>query len=98
MMGCPQKEAPETLFVSRYLTEHMILKVIQRVAEEKGEFTNKNIFETMGRVWHDLVTECVWDFIVWDKTKEFNFFAARKNCDTKTREIVLRYLDGHYGN
>lgn len=75
------------------VTEQLVLKTIHKIKGDRGEVSIKDMKEILGRVYHDLVTEELWNFIKRKRVGSFNFHVARKMVERKTRDIALLYFN-----
>lgn len=84
-------DSPEVAFCN-LLTDSIIEKIIAAIIERDGKVSIKNMKEILGRSWHDLFTEELWNFVKKSKVKEFDFHKAHKLCVEKTKQSFLEYL------
>lgn len=89
-----KKDPPELRFICENVTETLILKTIAKIKMEQGESHIKQMAQVLGRVWYDIFTEELWNFVKKDKTKEFNFREAQRLATMKTRNVALDYFNG----
>lgn len=87
-------EGPEMKFVSTELTSANVMKVIEKIREEKGEVSVRDMGRVLGEVWYDLVNEELWDFVKNKKWPVFDFSRAQKLATEKTRDLALSYFNG----
>lgn len=92
--GTGNKDPKEVRFASTYVTEHLVLKVIDKIRDEHGSASVRNMPEILGRVWYDVFNEELWNFVKKEKVGKFDFRAARKLVERKTRDIALAYFNG----
>ena len=81
-------------FVSTELTSANVMKVIEKIREEKGEVSVRDMGRVLGEVWYDLVNEELWDFVKNKKWPVFDFSRAQKLATEKTRDLALSYFNG----
>ena len=95
VFGASQGDPPELRFVSKYVTDQFVLKTIHTIEDQKGrKLVIQDMSEAVGRVWYDLFTEELWNFIKKEKVSTFDFKVAQKMCVDKTRNTVLAYVNG----
>lgn len=93
--GAGKTDPAEVRFVANRLRNEMIEKTIHKVAADKQEdATVRHMAAVLGRVWYDLFTEELWDFVKKDRVGAFDFNAARKLVEQKTRDLALAYYNG----
>jgi len=92
--GARKHDPPEIRFVSKFLDDTIVIKVIDKIKQEKGEITIKDMPRILQTVWYDLFNEELWGFVSKSKVKEFNFDTACRLATKKTREIALAYFNG----
>jgi hypothetical protein len=91
---CTNKDAPEILFVARIVTDEFIKKEIGKIEDRGSAFASTNIFELIGRVWHEAFTQELWDFVKKNNVAAFDFKEARHLCTRKTHDTALAILGG----
>ena len=77
----PSKEAE---FVSTYCTEAMILKEQSKIQP----WSSKKIPQLLNTIYHELINECIWDYIKKAKNPTLNFRAIQGLCMAKTKEVI----------
>ena len=93
--GANRKDGPETRFASFFVCQTIVLKEIEKIKDDHEGFIHiKSMPEVMGRVWHALFHEELWNFIKKEKVKEFDFKVAEKQVYAAVREIALAYFNG----
>lgn len=88
-MGPPEIQSQTTIeekIVNNYLTEHKIEKVYAKIKSQKG-WESKFIPELLGRVWHDLITEEIWDIIKDYKNPIIDFNSLHYECISKIKKV-----------
>jgi hypothetical protein len=88
--GCPETEnrLVEQDFVDMNVDVHLIDKTIAKIEEAEGtRWRSTYIPRLLNTVYHDLVTECIWDFIIKKKIKIFDFKKAQTLCIMKIKEL-----------
>jgi len=93
--GANKKDGPELRFASFFVCQAIVLKEIEKIKDDHEGFIHiKSMPEVMGRVWHALFHEELWNFIKKEKVKEFDFKVAEKQVYAAVREIALAYFNG----
>jgi len=92
--GAGHKEPVELQFAAACVTEHLVLKIIDKIRDERGSVSVRNMPEILGRAWHDVFNEELWGFVKKHRVGKFDFRAARKLVERKTRDIALAYFNG----
>ena len=64
-MGAPEigGQTVEEKIVDQYVTSHLIDKVVAKITNEEGAWQQKFIPRLLQTVWHDLITEEMWDIL-----------------------------------
>lgn len=63
----------EEQIVDDFVESHLINKTYDKIRIEKEGFSSKNIPELLNRVYHDLVSEEIWDIVKKNKNPTINF-------------------------
>ena len=92
--GASKKDPAALRLAASAFIPDIIIKTIQKIRDEKGEASVRNMAEVLGRVWHDVFQEYLWDFVKKEKVGDFNFRDARRLVENRTREIALAYFNG----
>lgn len=92
--GAGRKDDPELRFVANHLTPSLVQKIIDKIRDEKGEVSVRDMTRVLHQTWYDLFHEELWDFTKKARTKEFNLQAARRLAEGKTRQIALAIFNG----
>lgn len=91
----PKGDPAELRFVSLRLRAELVEKTIHKIAADRQEdSTVRHMAAVLGRVWYDLFTEELWDFVKKERVGVFDFNAARKLVEQKTRDLALAYYNG----
>lgn len=71
-----------------FVSDHLINKEIAKIQNERGytRLEPKMIGETMGKVWHALITEEIWDILKKYRNPKIDFSLLRKLCDQKIKD------------
>lgn len=94
--GAAKHDPVELRFVSDRLTETLVMKNVHKTADEKGESPRvQHMGAVIGRTWHDLLREELYDWLITTKKQPvFDFQAARKLSDARTRDVALAHYNG----
>jgi len=91
------KNDPVELHFAALATEQFVYKTINKIAmgDEAGGrvLTIRDMLEVLGRVWHDLFQEELWDFIRKNHVKAFDFHSSRKMVETRTKTLFLGWME-----
>lgn len=63
----------EDAIAEEFVTIHMVEKVVEKIRLEHGQFGAKHIGQLLGTVFHDLVTEEIWEAIKKHKNPKIDF-------------------------
>jgi hypothetical protein len=91
--GATKHDAPELRFAAT-VTDEAVMKVIHKIADERGACTVKQMGEVLGRLWYDAFTDNLWAFVKKEKVGAFNFSEARRLVEAKARTVALDYFNG----
>ena len=77
------------------VTDHLVAKVVQEVAALHDEAPSiRHTGEVIGRVWHTLVQEELWDFQLKRHGPTVDFKVAQKLAGRATRDLALAIYNG----
>jgi hypothetical protein len=88
------KNDPVELRFAATVTDEAVMKVIYKIADERGGCTVRQMGEVLGRVWYDAFTDNLWAFVKKEKPGAFNFNEARRLVETKARTVALDHFNG----
>lgn len=88
------KNDPVELRFAATVTDEAVMKVICKIADERGACTVRQMGEVLGRVWYDAFTDNLWAFVKKEKPGAFNFNEARRLVETKARTVALDHFNG----
>lgn len=80
-------ELMEEKIINNYITQHLVDKVFAKIQLEEGGWSGKYIPRLLGEVWHDLITEEMWDILKKNKNPRIDFAMLNKLCIAKIKEI-----------
>jgi len=74
-MGAPRAKnnLVEIEAVEKFLTKAMVEKVHAKIKLDNDGWSSRDIPQLFGRVWHDFVTECIWEIVNKMKRPTINF-------------------------
>jgi len=81
------KEQIEHKIVEKYVDDHLINKVFSKITNEMGGWNSKYIPRLLGTVYHDLITEEIWDIIKKMKYPTIDFKRLNGMTIQKIKEI-----------
>jgi hypothetical protein len=77
----------ETKIVEEFLTPHLVEKTYEKIRVQEDGWSSKKIPMLLGRVWHDFITEELWDAIKKHKQPRIDFRRLNQLVIQKTKEI-----------
>lgn len=78
----------EQLFVNQKCTKALGEKVKAKIENETGDWNSKMIPRLLNTIFHDLVTEEIWDFIKKNKNPTINFRTLQTLTNIKVKELL----------
>lgn len=90
-MGAPivsGSKIVEEEIVFEFVTESFILKEQAKITNELGEWTSKSIPRLLGTVYHELVTEEIWNILKKHKNPRINFSLLNKLTINKVKKVI----------
>ncbi len=63
----------EDTIVDEHVSTHLIEKTFDKIRVANDGFNSKNIPELLNRVYHDMVSEEIWNFVKKHKNPTINF-------------------------
>ena len=90
-MGAPLVNGSKLVeedIVEQYVTEHFILKEQAKIVLEEGEWNNKLIPKLLGVVFHELITEEIWNILKKHKNPKINFSLLNKMTTDKVKKVI----------
>lgn len=87
-MGAPEvgQMTTEERIVEEFVTQHLVDKVYAKIANEDG-WSSKMIGKLLGVVWHDLVTEELWEITKKYKNPKIDFKRLNTYTIHKIKEL-----------
>jgi hypothetical protein len=85
---CTERKIVEEDIANAYITESLCTKVYAKIVNEKQGWTSKYIPELLGRVFHDLVVEELWQYIVKEKSPTINFGMLKHFTIARVKETL----------
>jgi len=89
-MGAPLVQGStmvEQEMVEKYITLAVVDKTIAKIENDNDGFSSKNIGQLLGTVFHELVTENIWDFVKKNKMPSINFKALNRLCIMRIKQL-----------
>lgn len=80
-------EILESKLVDEYVTTHLVDKVVDKIRTQHGCFEAKNIGQLLGMVWHDLVSEELWEILKKYKNPKIDFTMLHKLTIKKIKDL-----------
>lgn len=78
----------ESQIISKFLTPEHIQKEYHKMIEIYGEFTPKNIFELLNRVFEEFIKDNMILILKKIKSPTINFRVLKQLCDTMVKEVL----------
>lgn len=73
--------------VDQFVTTHLIDKTYDKIRTEQEGFNSRNIPELLGRVYHDLVSEEIWEIVKTHKNPTIHFRTLNTLTIRKIKEL-----------
>ena len=88
-MGAPEVGGAviEETIVREFVTDHLINKSVAKITVDNDGWTSKMIPRLLGMVWHDLITEELWEILKRHKNPKIDFATLNRFCIMKVKEI-----------
>lgn len=88
-MGAPviNGDLVEEKIVNEFVTQHLVDKVVAKIALENGGWSSKYIGQLLGVVWYDLVREELWDILKKFNSPKIDFKLLQRFTISKVKEI-----------
>lgn len=77
----------EERIINDYVTQHLVDKVHAKISLDHDGWNSKMIPQLLGIVWHDLITEEIWDILKKYKNPKIDFGALNRFCIMKVKEL-----------
>lgn len=87
-MGAPISSCTkmvEEKICDEFLSDHLIQKTKAKIEVENDCWSSKFIPQLLGRVYHDLVTENIWDICKKHKNPKIDFKSLKRFCNIKIK-------------
>jgi len=87
-MGAPEIGGVviEETIAREFVTSHLIDKSVAKITLENDGWTSKMIPRLLGMVWHDLITEELWEILKKHKNPTIDFATLNRFCIMKIKE------------
>lgn len=88
-MGAPEIGGmmTEEKICEEFVTQHLVDKVHAKIENEKGEWSSKCIGQLLGVVWHDLITEEIWEILKRNKNPKIDFKTLQRFCNMRVKVL-----------
>lgn len=73
--------------VDQFVTTHLIDKTYDKIRTEREGFNSRDIAELLGRVYHDLVSEEIWEIVKQNKNPTIHFRTLNTLTIRKIKEL-----------
>ena len=70
-----------------FVTQHLVDKVHAKIALQHGGWSSKMIGQLLGVVWHDLITEEIWEILKRHKNPKIDFKTLQRFCTMRIKEL-----------
>ena len=89
-MGCStfENRPIEEKIAQEFVTVHLVEKVIAKIRSNEGTFTAKHIPRLLHTVFHDVITEELWEAIKRHKNPKIDFKLLNQFITKQTKEIT----------
>lgn len=77
----------EERIVDEFVTQHLVDKVYAKIETAEGGWQSKFIPRLLGEVWHDLVTEEMWEIVKKHKNPRIDFGGLQRFCNMKVKQL-----------
>lgn len=77
----------EERIVDEFVTQHLVDKVHAKIVNAEGGWQSKFIPRLLGEVWHDLVTEEMWEIVKKHKNPKICFAGLQRFTNIKVKEL-----------
>lgn len=94
VFGATKHDPVELKLASRCVSLELVLKTIYKIKDERGEISIRQMPEVLGRVWYDVFSENLWEFVKKEKVTKLDFREARRLVEKYAREFALDYFNG----
>jgi hypothetical protein len=84
----------EEEIANEFVTEHVVNKVLEKIRNEHGLFSAKNIPQLLNTVYHDLITEEMWEILKKHKNPRIDFRTLNTLTITRVKAILPELFGG----
>lgn len=78
----------EEKIVDEFVSNHLVKKNHAKIATENDGWQSKFIGQLLGRVWHDLITEEMFEILKRHKNPKIDFAAMVRLCNARVKSIM----------
>lgn len=82
------KEMVEIAICDKYLTKHLVDKTYAKITNENGGWNSKYIPRLLHTIYHDLVTEELWEAVKEHKNPTINFKTLNSVAINRTKSLL----------
>lgn len=89
-MGAPvmgQKIIEEKL-IERFVSEHLVQKAHAKIVNDCDGWSSRHIPRLLNTVWHDLITEEMWQIIKEYKNPNIDFSVLSRLCTSRVKQLM----------
>lgn len=89
-MGAPKVQGSSIIeqeMVEKYVTLAIVEKTIAKIENDHGGWSSKYIKQLLGTVFHELVSENIWDFVKKNKMPTIDFKALNRMCTMRVKQL-----------
>jgi len=89
-MGAPESQGRDFIeedIAEEYLTSEVIEKVYAKIVNDTGAWRSEYIPRLLGTVFHDFVTECIWEVIKKKKNPRIDFKLLQRFTVIKVKQV-----------
>jgi hypothetical protein len=77
----------EDEIVDEFITDHVVNKVVEKIRNVSGSFSSSSIPQLLGMVFHDLITEEMWQILKKHKNPKIDFKTLNHLTINKVKQI-----------
>lgn len=88
-MGAPEvgRMMLEEKICEEFVSQHLVDKVHAKIVNDKGDWSSKYIGQLIGVVWHDLITEEIWEILKKHKNPKIDFKTLQRFCTMRVKSL-----------
>lgn len=81
------QQTVEEKICDEFVTKHLVDKVQAKIALGQEGWSSRYIGQLIGVVWHDLITEEIWEILKSHKNPKIDFKTLQRTCTAKIKEL-----------